>query len=234
MSIDTTFLRRCIGTLERALEEIEKISAYGKNAEARRNEARLILARTGLVGYDFTIHTWNLIPAFNDSAIVVCDLLQKVGFSCRVDAKEAGAYYGMVNNQRVPVGDAVVHSIGQPSNTVDTIMSTSVHPEGVRNYGSFEDQRLRDFFDAQTKELDETARRQILFDYQKYAMEQYYHTWLSWRGFGRIMNMQFRGEGVAAIPGYTIWPVSRERVWKAATPCGPVVQVPEGATLCKE
>ena len=169
-------------------EEMRAIPGYGKDASARRAEARQILERKGLVGHAFKIFSRNDLGAFRDSSIVACDLLDKVGFNCTFGGMETGPYYDMVGKRQIPAGDAVVHSVGIYASNTDGIVSHAYHPDGARNYGDYTDgvAELRTLFRQQSQELDAGTRETLMKEYQTNFLELYHHTLLGWRGWTTV------------------------------------------------
>jgi peptide/nickel transport system substrate-binding protein len=197
-------------------EEVRSVPGYGRDVEGRRAEARRIVEAHGLVGHKFTMHTWATFPFTNDTSIWACEALNKVGFDCNVQGYEAGPYYTMVNNQNMPVGDATAMGMGGPwpVGAVDQSLGQFWIPEGIRNYGKYEDPYLSELMVKQSSEMDFETRKEILREFQFYALEKYYHVALGWRGVSRAWWNHINGPGfVAPGPSMTTWPTKFEATW---------------------
>lgn len=201
-------------------DELREIDGFSADAEGRRAEARRILEDKGLIGHEFTMHLWQGFDAFRDTAIWACDALNRVGFECSTSGYEIGAYYEMMNNRRMPVGDMTANTMGGawPPASVDQTLSQFWLPESIRNYGGFEDQRLPELYAQQSATLDENARRELLYEFQRYALEQNYHMTLGWAGSSRAWSASVQGPGFEPDSelALTVWPTNFEDVWLRA------------------
>ena len=197
-------------------EEVLEFSGYGGEADARREEARQILEEKGLVGHEFKMHYWSGFTPSRDTALWACDALNKVGFVCSSQGYETAVYYGMINAKQMPTGDATGMVMGGswPAVLADTSLSQFWTQDGVRNYGDYKDAHTQELFEAQSTEADPEKRKELIDEFQKYALSQYYHVAIGWRGTGRAWWSFVRGPGHDdSTLTMTTWPSKYEAVW---------------------
>ena len=195
------------------LEELRQVPGYGTDCETERAQARQIFKEKA-EGFELELRTWERVGAFRDSAVVVCDAFLKVGFKCTVRLLEQGPYYDMVGKRQIPTGMAVIHSIAITSPTPDAVLGQAFHPDGIRNYGDYDDLKLRDLFTKQSAELDVEKRKETLLEYQRYFLNQYYHVVMGWRGTGKGWWNYVQGAAIRATnPMAIFWPNNYEEVW---------------------
>ena len=197
-------------------EELSEFSGYGGDASARRDEARQIIEEKGLVGHEFKMHYWSGFTPSRDTALWACDALNEVGFACSSQGYETAVYYGMINAKQMPTGDATGMVMGGswPATTVDTSLSQFWTQDGIRNYGDYEDALTQELFEAQSTEADPERRMELIAEFQNYALSQYYHVAIGWRGTGRAWWNYVRGPGHDdSTLTMTTWPSKYEEVW---------------------
>ena len=193
------------------VDQLRAIPGYGLDSEARRTEAQAIVSRKNPP--PFILHARNDLSAYKDSAIVQCDLLSKVGFQCTVDLMEKAVYFEMMNNRRMPTGDAAAVSGGVFSPAPDVVLASGFHPKGIRNYGDYKDAGLEALFTGQSQETDSTKRTELLWDYQRTWLAQYYQHIMGWRGSAKAWSNSLHGSAMN-ITAVTVWPVRHEDTWK--------------------
>ena len=191
--------------------ELRNIPGYGMDANARRAEARSILASKGLSDLSVTMVTRGDLESFREVAVVACDQLSKAGINCTNENMEVGPYYDMVNAKQIPAGGMVYHSIGPGLSTIDATLKEAFHPDGVRNYGGYQDDHLKQLYDQQFRELDEAKRRELLFEYQRYFINQYYFTLTS---IGGAFDARWNNiHGMEGFSPHGSWPTRWDGVW---------------------
>ena len=160
------------------------------------------------------MHSRNDLIAFKDSAVVACDLLSKVGIDCTVALKESGVYYTMMNNRRMPVGDAATLSGGINAAGVDSLLGTAFHPDGIRNYGGYGDptNELRDLYTSQSREFDETKRTELVWEYQRKWLNLHHQALMGWRGTAKVWSNQLHGSAMNQTEQF-FWPIRFDDTW---------------------
>jgi peptide/nickel transport system substrate-binding protein len=160
--------------------EIRKIPGYGHDCAERLKQGRDILTQKGLMGSEITLTFWVNNTFIGDSTLWAADRLQKLGFKVRLNGHERAKFYELVNTRSHPAPGGHAHSLGLSSTTVDGILGEAFHPGGIRNYGGYDDPTLRRLFEEQSKERDQSRRAQLLADYQRHFLSQYYHAVIGW------------------------------------------------------
>jgi peptide/nickel transport system substrate-binding protein len=193
-------------------DEVRTIPGYGRDCAGDRAEGTETLRKAGVAGMDFRIHTLGFFALMNDGAILTCEQLKTAGMGCSVNPLELGAYFDMGNNRRLSPNDLLAHSIVIRVPTIDGILSHAFHPDGPRNYGDYQDATLEAMYTAQSQETDPAKREQLVKDYQRYFLNQYYHVVLGWRSGSRAWWNYVNGP-VATISSSEWWPLVMEDTW---------------------
>ena len=195
------------------IEEVQTIPGYGLDLDARLAQSREIQSR-----YDvppFKIFSRGDSPAFRDSNITACDLLNKAGFDCTSKLSEIGAFYENVNNRRLLKNEIALNSTAISTPAPDAIIGQAFHPDGVRNYGAWEDTdgSFRALFDRQSQQLDEAKRIELLQEYQRKFLNEYHLFVLGWRGGAAAWWNYLHGSAIATgLNSY--WPSRYDDAWK--------------------
>jgi peptide/nickel transport system substrate-binding protein len=137
-------------------------------------EARRLLADAGVAkGWKTSIATTNGYgPDLLDAVQLVQRFLKEVGIEAELKVQEYGAYMATTF-----LGKYEAMAMGPLSNTwdPDTVLYGMYAPDQPRNSGHVNDPTLTAMLKAQRRTRDLAARKQILFDMQRYvAAQQYY------------------------------------------------------------
>jgi peptide/nickel transport system substrate-binding protein len=137
-------------------------------------EARRLLADAGVAkGWKTSIATTNGYgPDLLDAVQLVQRFLKDVGIEAELKVQEYGAYMATTF-----LGKYEAMAMGPLSNTwdPDTVLYGMYAPDQPRNSGHVNDPTLTAMLKEQRRTRDLAARKQILFDIQRYvAAQQYY------------------------------------------------------------
>ncbi len=148
-------------------EELAKIPGYGKDKAAEREEAKRILAEAGYAnGMSFKMTTRNT----PDSALIWGDQLSKVGIKIEIEVLVDTVYDPLLAK-----GDFLMTNRGGTAGTTedpDSFYGQFLACGSSRNYSQWCDPKFEELFSKQSQTLDPEARRKIVWELEKYVLEQ--------------------------------------------------------------
>jgi peptide/nickel transport system substrate-binding protein len=158
--------------------------------EANRERARQLLEEAGAAGATFRMITRAEVPAFRDSATFIAEQLGQVGLEVAVESLDTGAFTAASTSGGF---DIYPHSIALEGATPDAILGASYTSTGGRNYGGWEDPAIDEAYLAQSQELDEDARAELVREFQLQFMNSFYHIHMAFGGYGYALQDYVQG-----------------------------------------
>lgn len=167
--------------------------------EANRERARELLEEAGAAGATFRMITRAEVPAFRDSATYIAEQLGQVGLEVAVESLDTGAFTAASTSGGF---DIYPHSIALEGATPDAILGAAYTSAGGRNYGGWEDPAIDEAYLAQSQELDEDARAELVREFQLQFMNSFYHIHMAFGGYGYVLQdyvQGWNGEGQPSL-----------------------------------
>lgn len=148
-------------------DELAKIPGYGPNKEQERAQARQLLADAGYPnGLSMKMPTRNT----PDAALLWADQLAKVGIKLELEVLVDAALDPRLMNHDFQIAQR--GAFAGTTEDPDTFYGQFLTCGAPRNYSGWCDQKFQDMFSQQSQTLDREARRKIVWDIERYVLEQ--------------------------------------------------------------
>jgi peptide/nickel transport system substrate-binding protein len=211
--IDAVYLRgEPSPAVPRGLSEwslpIDQLGAGAKYYQYNPKEARRLLAEAGFPrGFKTQLAATGGYGAdFLDAVQLAQRYLKDVGIEAELKLQEYGAYMATTAQGKYEAMTMGPYAIGWEP---DSALYGPYVPDQLRNRGHVNDPKLTAMVQAQRRTKDLQARKQLIFDIQRYAAEQQYYVYLStpmftgsWQSYVKnyAPNLTFdHGNRVAAL-----------------------------------
>ncbi len=158
---------------------IDQLGAGAKYYQQDPQEARRLLAEAGFPkGFKTPLHaTGGYGPDFLDGVQLVQRYLKDVGIEAELKLQEYGAYMATTRQGKFD-GLAMGSFAGWEP---DSVLYGPYAPDSLRNSGHVNDPKLTAMLKEQRRTKDLAARKQLIFDIQRYAAGQQYYVHLNCR-----------------------------------------------------
>jgi peptide/nickel transport system substrate-binding protein len=136
-----------------------------------------LLAEAGfLTGLKTPLHaTGGYGPDFLDAVQLVQRYLKDVGIDAELKLQEYGAFVATTGSGKF---EGMAIGAYPPGREPDSILYGSYAPDSLRNTSHVNDPTLTAMLKEQRRTQDLTARKQLIFDIQRYEAEQQYYVYL--------------------------------------------------------
>ena len=167
--------------LPRGLQEwslpVDQLGAGAKYYQYDPKEAKRFLAEAGFPnGLKTSLHaTGGYGPDFLDAVQLVQRSLKDIGVEAELKLQEFGAYVATTASGKF---EGLAMAPGVPGWEPDSILYGAYAPDSLRNNGHVNDPTLTAMLKAQRRTKDLAARKQLIFDIQRYEAEQQYYVYL--------------------------------------------------------
>jgi peptide/nickel transport system substrate-binding protein len=101
--------------------------------------------------------------------------LKSAGINADIKMQEYTAYIASTFKGDFEGGMRLVFGLETPFTEPHDFLFNMYHPKGTRNHAGINDEKLNGMIDKQMRTLDRSARKQQLFDIQRYLAEQMYY-----------------------------------------------------------
>ena len=157
---------------------VDQLGAGAKYYQYNPQEARRLLAEAGFPkGFKTLLHaTGGYGPDHLDAVQLVQRYLKDVGIEAEMKLQEYGAYIATTGSGKF---EGVAMGPYPPGWEPDSILYGSYAPESLRNTSHVNDPTLTAMLKAQRQTKDLAARKQLIFDIQRYEAEQQYYVYLA-------------------------------------------------------
>ena len=144
--------------------------------EADPAGARRLLAQAGQSGLKFPVEstgTWG--PAFSDVVQAILGEWKRAGIDTELKLKEGNAF---IASSLARTFDKMIITLRGGLTTPDPYL-VNLLPGRAQNAAGVNDPKLNDMILLQRRTFDESKRREIIFDIQRYFSQQAYHLFVS-------------------------------------------------------
>jgi peptide/nickel transport system substrate-binding protein len=153
---------------------IEQLGEGAKYYRYDPPEARRLLAEAGFPhGFQTPFHaTRGYGPDFLDAVQLAQRNLKEVGIDAPLKLQEYGAYLATTNQGKF---EGMAYGLFGPGWEPDSALYGPYAPDTLRNSGHVNDPKLTAMLKEQRRTRDREARKQLIFDIQRYVAEQQYY-----------------------------------------------------------
>ncbi|MBI3327805.1 MAG: ABC transporter substrate-binding protein [Nitrospinae bacterium] len=190
-------------------EELTKLTGYGRDPEASRQEARRLLKEAGAEGFSFTFKNRGIPMPYEPLGIWLIDQWRKVGLNVTQEVIEAAAYYKVLRGGEHEVAmDFQCGYIVDPDLDLYKFLSVDKNPS---NYSRYIDRGLDELYELQSRATDPEARKQYIKQFEKRLLDEeaHYLMTLQWH---RIVPHSAKVKGWKITPSHylnqqldTVW-----------------------------
>lgn len=165
-------------TFAEAKEELQKLTGYGSDIEARRAEARRLLKEAGVSDLSFSMGNRNVGEPYTTIGTWVIDQWRQIGVTVTQRMLENPAWVAERANGTFDVlMDAIAEATDEPTVVFAKYVSRDKSPY---NSAKYIDRELDDLFQRQRSEADPAKRKEILHAMSKRVLDQSYYVPLFW------------------------------------------------------
>ncbi|CAN5227395.1 ABC transporter substrate-binding protein [soil metagenome] len=157
--------------------DIQKIAGFSKDAAASQNTARTLLKEAGAENLTFQFLNRNVTTPYEPVALFLINEWKKVGVNATHGVKETAAYQADLRNANFDVGlDFNCGFLDEPDLQLAKFYSASGLGRGL-NTSQYDDPALDRMIEAQSRETDPEKRKRLVWDIEKYAMDEKAYQW---------------------------------------------------------
>lgn len=188
--------------------ELEALPGWGKDIEARRAEAKRLLAEAGVPNLKFTMSNRGVGEPYVTIGTWVIDQWRRIGVQVEQKMLQNPAWVAERANGTFDVlMDAIAEMSDDPTIVLSKYQSKDKTPFNTARYI---DRELDELFDKQRSEADPAARRALLRQIEKRVMEQAYYAPLFWAERIVVTDAKLKGWKVTPIQALnldlsTVW-----------------------------
>jgi peptide/nickel transport system substrate-binding protein len=163
---------------------IDELGAGAKYYQHDPKEARRLLTEAGMPkGFKTQMVTTGGFGGgrlVTDAAQLAQHYLKEVGIEAEIKIQEYGAYMATTDKGKFDgMAFAPVSNAWEP----DSVLYGLYAPDQLRNRGHVNDPKITAMLKEQRRTKDREARKQMIFDLQRYIAEQQYYVYLYCAGF---------------------------------------------------
>lgn len=175
----------------KSLAGYDTLPGLGGDIGANRQRAMSLLSQAGVPkGFKIVMPTRGDIPAFRDSSINIAAQLKTVGLDVSVDVRDAGTFYELENRGNFQL---IAHSVAVSGGLPDQILGEAYTSFGGRNYGGWKDGGIDDLFRQQSRETNQTKRKDLIRQFQLAFLKSYFQINLAWVGYAAAYSNAVKG-----------------------------------------
>jgi peptide/nickel transport system substrate-binding protein len=157
--------------------DLEKIAGFSKDANASQEKARALLKEAGQENLTFEFLNRNVTTPYEPVAIFLINEWKKIGVNATHKVKETSAYLADLRNKNYQVGlDFNCDFLDEPDLQLAKFNSASKLGAGL-NLSHYDDAKLDSMIDAQSRETDPEKRKRLVWDIERYAMDEMAYQW---------------------------------------------------------
>jgi peptide/nickel transport system substrate-binding protein len=153
-------------------EDLMKYPGFGKDITAARAEARKLLDQAGVKNLKFKFLNRNIPMPYTPVGVFLIDQWRQIGVTVEHDQPETRAYQTSLLNGNFEVGlDFNCDHVDDPNLQLLKYISAK---KSTINYGRYNDEKLDDLYERQTRELDPKKRYALLREFEQHALTEAY------------------------------------------------------------
>ncbi|HEX9269369.1 MAG TPA: ABC transporter substrate-binding protein [Candidatus Limnocylindria bacterium] len=169
---DVGGLMRPKGPFAMADADLAKIAGFSKDGKAAKDKAKQLLKDAGAENLTFKFLNRNITTPYEPVAVFLIDQWKQVGITATHDVKETSAYQGDLRAGNFEVAlDFNCDFLDEPDLQLAKFQSASKGGKGL-NFAYYDDAKLDDMIDKQSRETDAQKRKQLVGDIERYAMDE--------------------------------------------------------------
>ncbi len=178
---DVGGLMRPKGPFAMSDADLQKIPGFYKDNAKAVDEAKKLLADAGVSNLTFNFLNRNVTTPYEPVAVFAINEWKKIGVTATHQVKETAAYLADLRAGNYDVGlDFNCDYFDEPDLQLAKFYSASGLGKGL-NLAGYDDPKLDQMIDAQSRETDPAKRKQLVWDIERYAMgEQAYQVPVLW------------------------------------------------------
>ncbi len=182
--------------------ELVKLAGFGRDINAARDEARRLLREAGIPeGWSFTLKNRDVPMPYEPVGVFLIDQWRRIGLNVTHLPQETGPF---TNDLRSGDFEASVDFncdyLDEPDLQLGKFLSANRSPA---NFGRYNDPVLDDLYDRQSREQNVEARKQLVWQYERYVLdEQVYAMTVLW--WHRIIPHSAKVHGWKITPNHYV------------------------------
>jgi peptide/nickel transport system substrate-binding protein len=151
-------------------DELAKLPGFSADIEARRKEARQLLADAGVPNLKFTLLNRNLRQPWEPVGIFVIDQLRKIGLTIDQTQAETPQYFSALQSGNYTLALDFLNVLSaDPTETLVKYV-----PGGALNYSGVQDDTLTKLFDQQSRASDQSERIKLVRQFEERIVTEAY------------------------------------------------------------
>jgi len=152
--------------------ELTPIPGFGKDITKARAEAKKLLEEAGVKDLRFKLLNRNLPMPYTPVGVFLIDQWRQIGVQVEHDQPETRAYLTSLQNGNYDAGlDFNCDHTDDPNLQLIKYISAD---KSTINYGRYNDRKLDDLYEKQSRELDPKKRYALLREFEKHALTEAY------------------------------------------------------------
>ncbi|HEV8535775.1 MAG TPA: ABC transporter substrate-binding protein [Candidatus Limnocylindria bacterium] len=152
--------------------DLAKIAGFSRDAAAAKQQARDLLKAAGQEGLKFNLLNRNTPTPYEPLAIRLLDEWKQVGITVTNQPKQTTAYFADLDSGNFDVAlDFNCDFLDEPDLQLAKFYSVS-RVGTTLNRAGFNDTKLDGMIDAQSRETDPEKRKKLVWDIERYAMDE--------------------------------------------------------------
>jgi peptide/nickel transport system substrate-binding protein len=161
--------------------DLEKIPGFYRDNAKAVDEAKKLLSDAGVTNLTFNFLNRNVVTPYEPVAVFAINEWKKIGVTATHQVKETAAYLADLRAGNYDVGlDFNCDYFDEPDLQLAKFYSASGIGKGL-NLAGYDDQKLDQMIDAQSRETDVEKRKKLVWDIERYAMgEKAYQVPVIW------------------------------------------------------
>jgi peptide/nickel transport system substrate-binding protein len=150
--------------------DLEKVPGYARDNKASVDQAKKLLADAGVSTLTFKFLNRNVTTPYEPVALFLINEWKKIGVTATHEVKETAAYQADLRNKNFDVGlDFNCDFFDEPDLQLAKFYSASGLGKGL-NLSHYDDPKLDDMINAQSRETDPEKRKKLVWDIERYAI----------------------------------------------------------------
>ncbi len=170
-------------------DELAKLPGYARDINKAREEAKRLLKEAGVPDLKVALLNRNVAEPYTPMGIYVVDQWKRIGVQAEHKQLETKLFFDGFKNGNFDVGiEFIADYIDDPS-----IHFVKTLPGASSNYTGFEDAKLKELFEKQSRIVDPKERKKVTDEYQRHAITQAHVAMLYWWQRIIVNNKKVRG-----------------------------------------
>lgn len=151
--------------------ELVKLPGFSKDIEASRKEAKRLLTAAGFPnGFGFAFKNRDVKEPYETVGVWLIDQWRQVGLNAKHVVQETAAFTKDLRAGSFEAGmDFACDFMDEPDLQLFKYVSSSKNPS---NYAKYENPKLDELYEKQSKMRDEVARRKLVRDFEEIVMNE--------------------------------------------------------------